>query len=56
MPSTSKKQAHLMSAIAHGWKPPVKSGIRIPLAVAQEFHNSDKRMPGKLEAMQKRGR
>ena len=40
MPSTTKKQAHLMSAIAHGWKMPGGGGP--PVAVAREFHEADK--------------
>ena len=57
MPSVTAKQAHLMSAIAHGWKPPASSGIHIPLSVAQEFHAADKargRKMGTLERMQKK--
>jgi hypothetical protein len=45
MPSTTKKQAHYMSAIAHGWNPPGKHPSK---AVAEEFHNADKR-EGKWE-------
>ncbi len=48
MPSTTKKQAHLMSAIDHGWKPPKSSGIKVPLKVAKEFHAADKKA-GKWE-------
>jgi hypothetical protein len=41
MPSKSKKQARLMRAVAHGWKP---SRIKGPTrAVAREFVNADKR-------------
>jgi hypothetical protein len=45
MPSSTKKQAHYMSAIAHGWNP---SGKHPSKAVAEEFHNADKRQ-GKWE-------
>ena len=45
MPSVSKKQAHLMSAVAHGWQPP---GRHIDPKVAQEFHAADKQQ-GKWE-------
>ena len=41
MPSVSAKQAHLMQAVAHGWKPPSSSGISVPLKVAQEFNAAD---------------
>ena len=40
MPSHSVKQAKVMSAIAHGWKPKGKVA-RIPLKVAKEFHAAD---------------
>lgn len=54
MPSTSKAQAHLMAAVAHGWEPPGKK--RIPKSVGQEFHNADKKVgkfehPGKMEKL-----
>lgn len=39
MPSTSKAQAHLMAAVAHGWQPP---GKHIPVSVGKEFHAADK--------------
>lgn len=42
MPSVSPAQAHLMSAIAHGWEPPASSGIHVPVSVAKEFHEADK--------------
>jgi hypothetical protein len=42
MPSTSPAQAKLMSAIAHGWHAPMKHAPS--LAVAQEFHEADKRV------------
>jgi len=41
MPSTSKAQAHLMAAVAHGWEPP---GKHIPQSVGQEFHTADKKV------------
>jgi hypothetical protein len=52
MPSTSKAQAHLMSAVAHGWEPPGKKPI--PKSVGKEFHAADKKQgkwehPGKME-------
>ncbi len=40
MPSKSKAQAHFMSAIAHGWNPPMAHAP--PLSVAGEFHSADK--------------
>lgn len=45
MPSTTKKQAHFMSAIAHGWQPP---GRHVPVSVGKEFHEADKKQ-GKWE-------
>lgn len=45
MPSTTKKQANYMSALAHGWSPP---GKHPSLKVAKEFHEADKR-EGKYE-------
>lgn len=41
MPSKSKKQARLMAAVAHGWKPPKSSGIKVPVKVAKEFNKAD---------------
>lgn len=41
MPSHSAKQARTMAAIAHGWKPPESSGIKIPVKVAKEFNKAD---------------
>src|SRR5882724_2901578 len=38
MPSSTTKQARVMSAIAHGWHP---SGLDIPVKVAREFHAAD---------------
>ena len=43
MPSKSPAQRRTMAAIAHGWKPPASSGIDIPVSVAKEFNNADKR-------------
>ena len=55
MPSRSVKQAGLMRAVAHGWVPPVSSGIKVPVRVAREFVKADERRAGgKLERMQKR--
>ena len=41
MPSTSKAQEHLMSAVAHGWKP-TGSAAGLTKKVATEFHEADK--------------
>jgi hypothetical protein len=41
MPSHTVKQAKVMSAIAHGWKPKGKAA-GIPVKVAKEFHRADK--------------
>lgn len=38
MPSHSIKQAKVMSAIAHGWRP---KGLDIPVKVAKDFHAAD---------------
>lgn len=43
MPSKSVKQAKLMRAIAHGWKPPGGSGIKVPVKVAREYEMADER-------------
>ncbi len=40
MPSHSVKQAKVMSAIAHGWRPTGKAA-NIPVSVAKEFHAAD---------------
>lgn len=40
MPSRSVKQAKVMSAIAHGWRPSGRAA-RIPVKVAKEFHAAD---------------
>ena len=42
MPSSTKKQAHFMSAIAHGWKPDHPRHKMPSRAVAEEFHEADK--------------
>jgi len=39
MPSSTVKQARVMSAISHGWHP---SNLNIPVKVAKEFHAADK--------------
>jgi len=39
MPSVSAKQARLMRAVAHGWKPSGKKAP--PIAVAKEFMRAD---------------
>lgn len=41
MPSKSPAQERLMAAVAHGWKPPKSSGIRVPVKVAKEFNKAD---------------
>lgn len=41
MPSSTEKQAKVMSAIAHGWHPTHGSVAKIPLGVAKEFHAAD---------------
>ena len=55
MPSTSPKQARLMGAIAHGWKPPASSGIKVPVKVAKEFNEADQQ-EGDLERVLKKAR
>jgi hypothetical protein len=42
MPSSTVKQAKVMSAIAHGWHPDKGSVAKIPVKVAKEFHAADK--------------
>jgi hypothetical protein len=39
-----------MAAIAHGWKPPKESGIKIPVKVAKDFNAADKRVTKRLRA------
>lgn len=41
MPSSTVKQAKVMSAIAHGWHPSGGSVAKIPKKVAVEFHDAD---------------
>ena len=40
MPSKTPKQAKLMAAVAHGWKPP--GGGAPPVGVAKEFNAADR--------------
>ena len=40
MPSTSKAQARLMAAVAHGWHKPGGGGP--PVSVAKDFNQADK--------------
>jgi len=40
MPSKTPKQAKLMSAVVHGWKPK-GSAAGLPVKVAKEFHAAD---------------
>lgn len=49
MPSVSEKQARLMAAVAHGWKP---DRVHVPLSVAQDFVAADRRKSGKLASRQ----
>ena len=42
MSSHSTKQAKIMSAISHGWRPEGGPVSRIPVKVAKEFHAADK--------------
>lgn len=48
MPSKTPKQHRLMEAVAHGWKPPKSSGIKVPTKVAKEFVAADKKQ-GKFQ-------
>lgn len=52
MPSKSRKQARVMSAIAHGWRPK-GAAANIPVKVAKEFHAADR---GKKYGAKKKGR
>lgn len=56
MPSTTRKQARLMAAVAHGWKMPGGEGPA--RKVAEEFNQADKRAGnrGKLERLATRNR
>ena len=56
MPSVSKKQAHLMAAVAHGWHPPKSSGIDVPVKVAREFNQADKRRADMAKIVRRRAR
>ena len=43
-----------MAAIAHGWKPPADSDVAdIPVKVAKEFNEADKRRSAIKKAMNK---
>jgi hypothetical protein len=42
MPSKTEKQARLMRAVAHGWKPPGSKTPPVPVKVAKEFVAADK--------------
>lgn len=42
MPSSTTKQAKVMSAISHGWHPDKGSVAKIPVKVAEDFHAADK--------------
>jgi mannose/cellobiose epimerase-like protein (N-acyl-D-glucosamine 2-epimerase family) len=53
MPSSTKAQAHFMSAVAHGWQP---KGRHVDVSVAREFHQADKAQgkwehPGRMERL-----
>lgn len=45
MPSKTAKQAKLMRAVAHGWKPDRTKGP--PQSVAKEFVKADQKQKGK---------
>ena len=52
MPSKTPAQAHLMRAVAHGWKKPGGGGP--PVSVAKEFVAADKAKgghPGRMESI-----
>jgi len=56
MPSVSKKQEHLMAAMAHGWKPSDPKLARIPVSVAKDFNAADQAKHARLKAaMMKKG-
>lgn len=40
MPSSTPKQARVMSAISHGWRP-TGAAANIPVKVAEDFHRAD---------------
>jgi hypothetical protein len=44
VPSVSPAQKKLMLAVAHGWHPPAESGIHVPMKVAKEYVQADKRI------------
>jgi hypothetical protein len=44
MPTTLPAQKKLMLAIDHGWHPPASSGIHVPVSVAHDFVQADKRV------------
>ena len=50
MPSKTKKQAKLMRAVAHGWKPSRMKGP--PVSVAKEFMRADMAKKKKRKRMQ----
>ncbi len=52
MPSTSRAQARLMVAVAHGWKKPGGGGP--PKSVAKEFNQADAGHPGRMEKLRQR--
>ena len=33
-----------MLAVAHGWKPPASSGIKVPVSVAKDFVAADQKI------------
>jgi hypothetical protein len=43
-----------MAAVAHGWKPPQSSGIDVPVKVAREFNQADKRK-ARVAALRRKG-
>lgn len=47
MPSTSAAQKRTMAARAHGWKPDDPKIARIPVSVAKEFNQADKKKDAK---------
>jgi hypothetical protein len=55
MPSKSAKQAKLMRAVAHGWKPKGAKKPPVPVSVAKEFMNADQAKAAVGELRKKRG-
>jgi len=53
MPSKSRKQAKFMAAAAHNPKFAKKAGI--PVSVAKEFHQADKKKKKKKKVIKFRG-